>query len=706
MADWFSKTSVRFTAAILVLLLGFGVGLSVYLRAFSEDSYLTRKNELQHIVSLARNVIEPVLEEKKAGKLTIGQARVTATDILNHFVYSDDWGPNFVFLASYEGYILVEPFKPDAVGTYQMQRRDINGTAITQELLQTAKAGGGFVFYHEPRMEGAPPQKKLSYVTGIPELECYIGTGMYVDDIDRSINILMKRFLLLGSFILVIILGLQYYFLHPLLHCFFTLSNAFKEFGRYPASLPRITSQSSRKTTDTAKLIENFQTIINMLKEDRMALKERVTEIQRLAYFDPLTNLPNRASLAEWFQAELERAVTGESRGAIMFLDLNDFKRVNDLFGHSRGDQLLVQTGSRIETVLRDKGRIFRLGGDEFIIIIPGLNGEEAEKLAQEILRETACPYVFQGESFYVTGSLGIARYPEDGCDMDSLLSKVDTAMYYAKEAKMNGYSRFDSSMHEAMLQRIKLENSLAKALERNQLELFYQPQWDVALNKPVAIEALLRWNRSNKGRVFPGDFIPIAEESGLIIPIGRWVLLEACRFCAYLHSLGYDDIYVTVNLSARQAEQPNLVDSVRETLEEAGLEPRFLELEITESLFMNSLESCKDKFRQLRGMGIRLALDDFGTGYSSLTRLRLLPFDVLKIDKEFLREINAEQSEIIRTIIKLAHVLGMEVVVEGVETVEQAKFAADALSDRVQGYYFSQPLARENLLTYMARVY
>jgi diguanylate cyclase (GGDEF)-like protein len=700
-SNWFSKTSVRFIAALLVLILGFGMGISVYLQEFSDDSYLTRKNELQHIVSLAQNVIKPIIEDKRQGKITMGEARVRATEILNHFVYSDGSGLNFVFLASYEGYILVDPFKPDTVGTYQMQLRDTNGTAITQELLQTAKNGGGFVFYYEPRTADAPYQKKLSFVTGIPELECYIGTGMYVDDIEHSVNILLMRLLLLSFFILTVILGMQYYFLYPLLRCFSTMSSAFKEFDQDHVTLPWTTSQSSARVADTEQLVGKVQAVIKMLEKDRITLRERVAEVHRLAYFDPLTNLPNRAFLEEWFKVELEKAAEGNSQGGIMFLDLNDFKRVNDLFGHSSGDKLLMQTGTRISIVLPDKGRIFRLGGDEFIIVIPGIEGDEAEKIAQRILQEIACPYVFQEETFYVTGSLGIAMYPQDGSNMDSLFSKVDTAMYQAKAAKGSGYSWFDPSLHEAILHRIKLEGSLAKALERNQLELFYQPQLNPQ-GELVAIEALLRWNLPGEENISPIEFIPIAEGSGLIISIGRWVLLEACKFCVYLHSLGYRDIYVAVNMSTTQVEHPEFINTVREVLEEAGLSPSFLELEITESLFMNSLDLCKNKFRQLREMGIRLALDDFGTGYSSLTRLRALPFNVLKIDKEFLKEIGSEQSEIIRTIIKLAHALGMEVVVEGVETAEQAKFVVDALGDRIQGYYFSHPLPRDKLLIYL----
>lgn len=701
--DFLSKTTVRFIAALLVLILGFGVGISIYVWAFTEDSYLTRKNELRHIVLLAYNVIEPIIEEKRQEKITIGEARIRATEILNRFVYSDDSGPNFVFLASYEGYILVEPFKPDTVGTYQMQLRDINGTAITRELLQTAKAGGGFVFYHESRIADTPSQKKLSYVIGIPELECYIGTGMYVDDIDQSVNTVVMRLLLLGCFILVLILGMQYYFLYPLLRSFLTMSSAFKEFDQHHENLPRITTRSSAKVVDAEQLSNKVQAMMEMLQQDRIALRERVAEVHRLAYSDSLTNLPNRASLEEWFKVELEEAINGDSYGAIMFLDLNDFKRVNDLFGHSSGDKLLIQTGIRIDRVLPDKGKIFRLGGDEFIIVIPGIDGEEMERLTQIILNEIACPYVFEEETFYVTGSLGIAMYPQEGVDMDSLLGKVDTAMYHAKDNKGTGYSRFDSSMHETNMRRIKLERTLTTAMEKNQLELFYQPQIDVTLNKPVAIEALLRWNRPGKEYISPVEFIPIAEESGLIIPIGRWVLLEACKYCMYLHHLGYKEIYVTVNMSPKQVEHPDFIDSVRGVLAETGLSPQFLELEMTESLFMKSLDLCKNKFAELREMGLRLALDDFGTGYSSLTRLRALPFNVLKIDKEFLKEISGEKSEIIRTIIKLAHALEMEVVVEGVETVEQAKLVVDAQGDRIQGYYFSPPLPRDKLLMYLA---
>lgn len=705
----FSNVSVRFVASLLVLIVGFGAGISIYLRAFTEDSYLTRQRELQHIVSLAENAISPIVEERRQGRIAIGEARVRAAEVLNRFVYTDGSGPNFVFFASYEGYILVEPYKPDKVGTYQMQRRDLDGTAITQELRQTAQAGGGFVFYYESRTENAPTQKKLSYVVGIPELECYLGTGMYVDDIEASVNTLLKRLVLLSFFILAVILSMQYYFLYPLLHCFSTMSNVFQEFDQNHAALQNTTAVQHREGAgEPEQLIEKVQNMMEMLKTDRIALRERVAEVHRLAYSDPLTNLPNRAFLEEWFKAELEAAAAGHTYGAVMFLDLNDFKRVNDLFGHSSGDKLLMQTGARINQALPEKGRIFRLGGDEFIIVLPSVTGDEAEVFAEKILQETACPYVFQDETFYVTGSLGIAVYPQDGLDLDSLLSKVDTAMYNAKEGKKNGngYTRFAPSMHEAILHRIKLERSLAKALENHQLEIFYQPQFDIVRNKPVAIEALLRWNRPGEHPISPVEFIPIAEESGLIIPIGQWVLTEACKFCRHLHSLGYHEIYVTVNMSTKQVEQSDFISQIRKVLDQTGLSPQSLELEITESLFMNSLDLCKNKLSQIRSMGIRLALDDFGTGYSSLTRLRVLPFNVLKIDKAFLQEKSSEQEEIIRTIIKLAHVLGLEVVAEGVETVEQLNLVFAALGDRVQGYYFSRPLSSEVLIQFLDEFY
>lgn len=441
-SSWFSKVSIRFVAALLVLIVGFGVGILICFQAFTEDSYLIRKNELQHIVTLAKNAIEPIVEEKRQGLISSGEARLRVAEILNRFVYSDGVGPNFVFFASYEGYVLVDPFKPNTVGTYQMQRRDAEGNAITRELLQTAQAGGGFVFYSEARTEVGRDQKKLSFVTGIPELECYIGTGMYVDDIENSVNSLLIRILLLNGFVLAVSLGLQYHFLYPILHCFFTMACTLREFDCYRTNSSPVNSQLMVEETDLNQLIDNARAMMEALKVDRIALRERLAEVHRLAYCDALTNLPNRVSLRNWFMKEIEESTAEGSFGALMFLDLNNFKKVNDLFGHSSGDKLLMQIGMRIDGILPECGRVFRLGGDEFIIVIPGSDCEAAEIIAQNISQEIEYPYTFQEETFFVTGSLGIALYPQDGSDLDSLLSRADAAMYYAKEAKKNGYSR------------------------------------------------------------------------------------------------------------------------------------------------------------------------------------------------------------------------------------------------------------------------
>ncbi|WP_176215574.1 EAL domain-containing protein [Sporomusa malonica] len=797
------------------------------MNTFTNDMYEIRKTELQHIVSLAQNAIKPILARKHLGEISLGDARLQAAEIINRFIYFDEMGPNYVFLASYEGYTLVNPLEPDTVGTYEMQRQDLDGLMITKELLQTAKSGGGFVLYYESRTPGEIPQKKLSFVIGLPEIECYLGTGMYVGDIDRTYNALLEKLLFSGIIILVIIGFLQYYFMRPLLYGFNTLLRAFGDFRANPKSQPIISRQSYANGTEADVLINSFLELTNELlihrkniekseekfrlaaqsandviwdwdadkretswsdkmrdilghypdgknahfeiiedwihaddrQRRRLALLEHFTEksefylceyriiipftserrwllakgksvqnsegvlvrivgtltditepklrdeqIYHLAYYDSLTNLPNRSYLTERLSAELEASAMGDVAGALMFLDLNEFKRVNDLFGHSRGDQLLVHVANRLGSVLGDRGLLLRLGGDEFVILAPNLSGAAAEALAQEIVNESTYPYSYQDETFFVSVSIGIALYPEDGCDPDTLLVKADTAMYHVKESPSKGYSRFHPSMQEVALKKIRLENLLSKAIDRNELEVYYQPQIDLVSNRPVSIEALLRWQRPGKGHTQPADFIPIAEESGLIIPIGAWVLIQACNFCRHLHSLGLEDIYVTVNISTKQVEQPNFIRTVEDILAETGLHPHQLELEITESLFMNSFDACIQKFNQLKAMGLRLALDDFGTGYSSLTYLRHLPIDTLKMDKDFLQELHTENFSIVEAIIRLAHILNIKVVAEGVEVPEHVSFLCNVLCDRAQGYLFCKPVSEQEVIDFLSQ--
>lgn len=430
--------------------------------------------------------------------------------------------------------------------------------------------------------------------------------------------------------------------------------------------------------------------------------KRRDEEIRRLAYFDQLTKLPNRASFVNRLKLEMEPSEQRPAGGAIMFIGLNDFKRVNGLFGHSSGDELLIKTAAEIKEVLGERGTVFRLGGDEFIILAPGLDQEHVGELAQQLVQELIVHYTYQDQTFIVSGSIGVALYPQDGTDAEELLSKADTAMYHAKGAHKAGYSLFHPSMHELAIKNLKLESLLSKAIERNELQLHYQPQVDLTTNRPVCVEALLRWNCHGIGMVSPVEFIPIAEKSGLILPIGDWVLAEACKLCKTLQAQAIDHIYVTVNISPRQVEQPDFVDKVQRILEENQLDPGLLELEITESLLMTNIDGCQKKIETLRKMGIRLALDDFGTGYSSLTRLRRLPFDVLKVDKEFIRAVNGEDTIIVETIVSLSHTLGMQVVAEGVEEKIQAEFLKRMNCDRVQGFYFSRPLSEENLQVYL----
>ncbi|MEP7175064.1 MAG: EAL domain-containing protein [Gemmatimonadales bacterium] len=441
-------------------------------------------------------------------------------------------------------------------------------------------------------------------------------------------------------------------------------------------------------------------------------------QVKSLAYFDSLTGLPNRLSYKERLAHALDRARRSGRRVAAFFIDLDHFSRINDTLGHEAGDQLLQQVALRLRACCRDREDevgaaqdalrpdVARLGGDEFTMLMPGLeHPEDAGKLARRILSSLAHPIRVAEQEIFINASIGIAIYPDDGEDIEALLMHADTAMYKAKEQGGNSYQAYSRAMNASALQRLTLENALRRALERSEFELHYQPIVDGRAGHVLGAEALVRWRHPDLGLLLPSEFIALAEENGLIVPLGEWVLHQACAQNRAWQMAGLLPIRVVVNLSSRQLRR-SLPETIARTLRNTGLDARFLGLELTESLLVKHQKEDTDTLHALRAMGLHLAVDDFGTGYSSFSYLKHLPLDTLKIDRSFVREIatSPDDAAITTAIIAMAHALGLKVVGEGIETAAQRDVLSAQGCDAMQGYLFSRPVPAADLAPLLAR--
>jgi diguanylate cyclase (GGDEF)-like protein/PAS domain S-box-containing protein len=427
---------------------------------------------------------------------------------------------------------------------------------------------------------------------------------------------------------------------------------------------------------------------------DMSVIKRQEDELKYQARHDALTSLPNRV----FFQYRLQDSLTYSRRHdemlAILFLDLDNFKHINDSMGHTTGDSLLQEISQRLLSCIADAGVVSRLGGDEFGVLLENVGNEEnAVKTAGRIHEAMAQPFHFKTHDFFLTVSIGITFFPNDGNDAETLLKNGDMAMFRAKESGGNSYQIFTSAMDKEVARRLSLEANLRRAIEQEELRVYYQPKVDLKSGRIVSMEALVRW-QSEDGIVSPAEFIPLAEKTGLIIPLGKWVLHTAAAQTRKWRDEGYD-LRVAVNLSPRQFQEENLLEMIREILEDTGLPPQGLELEITEGVVMANEENAIDIMSKMAGMGLFLAMDDFGTGYSSLYYLKQFPINTLKIDKSFVDNIPTDDENVAITsaIISMAKSLGLEVVAEGVETEEQLLFLKEQGCDEMQGYYFSPPV-------------
>ncbi len=446
--------------------------------------------------------------------------------------------------------------------------------------------------------------------------------------------------------------------------------------------------------------------------------KQDELRIRHMAYYDTLTGLPNRTYYKKLLSRSLEHARRHNRIMATMIIDLDSFKRINDTLGHAVGDSLLQSVAKRLRFALRssdcvarfrsDLGNtISRLGGDEFIILLNEMaRVQDAAMVADRLLNELAAPFFLEGNEVVVTASIGIAVFPADGDDADTLFKNADLAMYHAKSLGKNKYQYYTESMNESARERLTVENDLRRALARNELVLHFQPQVSLDTLEIIGLEALIRWQHPQRGLVPPLDFIPIAEQSELIHLIGQWVLRTACRQIREIHATGYPRLRVAVNLSNRQFSRDDLVEHITSTLATTGLDGRFLEIELTESAVMQDPQKAVCVLQQLRELGIRIAVDDFGTGCSSFEWLKILPLDCLKVDRNFITGITRrrEDAKILEAILAMAESLGLEVIAEGVETTDQLALLRRLYCRGVQGFLFSRPLAAADILEFLQR--
>jgi len=468
---------------------------------------------------------------------------------------------------------------------------------------------------------------------------------------------------------------------------------------------------TERSVHEEAEVIfDKNRTAVRMLgaTQDISDRKEVEGQIRLLAYYDGLTLLPNRRLFMEKLDLALENARRREGSLAVLFLDLDRFKQINDTLGHSAGDRLLQGVAERLRKCLRSSDAVARgeamnltddvarLGGDEFIVSITNIaRGEDAARVARRIQEALEQPFKLDENEVFITASIGISLFPQDGDDLESLLKNADSAMYHAKDAGRSNYQFYSKSMNAAALQKLTLENKLRRALERGEFQLYFQPQIDVRSWSIIGAEALIRWRHPDLGLVPPAEFIGLAEETGLILPIGEWVLHTACAQAKAWQDAGHAPLVMAVNISGRQFRGKNVAQTVGQAIGACALDPRRIELEITESVLMHSVDETVNTLKTLRAMGPRIAVDDFGTGYSSLSYLRRFPIDTLKLDQSFIQDSVKDRgtAAIVAGVIDMAHGLGLEVIAEGVETAEQRTLLFQDGCHIMQGYLFGRPV-------------
>jgi len=430
-------------------------------------------------------------------------------------------------------------------------------------------------------------------------------------------------------------------------------------------------------------------------------MKRSQDSMERLAFYDTLTNLANRRLYNDRLQKAINNSQRHKTWAALMYLDLDQFKRVNDTLGHDAGDSLLKHVASRLQQCVREQDTVSRPGGDEFTIILDGITTvSEASRVAENILEELRKPISIAGQQLVVTTSIGISLLPQDSLDAQTLMRNADMAMYKAKERGRNNYQFFTSDMNDNAVNRLKIETELRSALDNDEFELYYQPKVRLVDHALIGVECLIRWNHPQRGLLGPVEFISIAEESGVIVNIGSWVIEQACIAGKILQNESNLPFQIALNMSPRQFRDPTLISTVRRCLRESNLPPELMELEITETMLMHDIKAASLTVQHLFDLGVQLAIDDFGTGYSSLNYLKRFPINTIKVDRSFVMDIPSSEDDMAITsaVIAMAHRLKMSVVAEGVETVKQLKFLKEQNCEYAQGYLFGKPMTLDSI--------
>ncbi|WP_303968510.1 bifunctional diguanylate cyclase/phosphodiesterase [Sporosarcina ureae] len=425
--------------------------------------------------------------------------------------------------------------------------------------------------------------------------------------------------------------------------------------------------------------------------------KEAERLVEHMAFHDHLTGLPNRRLLKQTVEDLIETRLHNRESFALLYMDLDRFKNINDSMGHYIGDQLLKAVGTRLQTLVRQNDLVGRLSGDEFLILCSSTTKQGAQMVAQRIVNEVSKSFLIENLEIFIAPSIGISMFPEDGAQYDTLLRNADSAMYLAKQSGKSTYQFFTEELYKDLMERTLIEMELRQVLHKKELSLHYQPQFEFDTGNMIGVEALVRWQHPSRGTISPGQFIPIAEETGMILPIGLWVLETACKQAKEWQDLGYTSLLMSVNVSLRQFKSISFVADVKDTLHKTGLQARYLNIEITESM-TSDVDYCQNILQELRDIGIKISIDDFGTGYSSLSYLSRFPLTHLKIDQSFVRELSTN-SLIVKAIIDLAKNLHLRVIAEGVETYEQAEFLKTLNCDEAQGFLYSRPVPPDELL-------
>ncbi len=741
---------------------------------FSQLMQEQRKNSVSKMAQLAHHSIRPILDEMHTGNLDRDAARLKIVDLVRNMTYEDEYGDNYIFMSAYDGTMLVQPFEPQKEGSDQWDLQDAYGKYIIQDLIQAAKKkpGGSFVSYHYYLPKEDRIEEKLSYVIGIPEINAYIGTGMYIESsyqsLQNALRIQNYGFLATSFFIL----GFAIFYISTLIRTNQYLSREIME-REYAESKIRtvfdsihdavmihdrngkmihanksaailygipenkITDYSIQEFSYDAQLAEeklgqtaylenasvvfewkcrrpldgttfdgevalrkskwSGENVIVAVVRDISDRRKHEEEIRHLAYYDYLTSLHNRVFIMNELKQELEQGSTRGNQGAILFIDLDNFKKINDTFGHFYGDEVLVALADQLREMISGEVLPARIGGDEFVVLCYGADLTETVKIADQVLTIFRNPIMLHDNTIHLTCSMGIALYPKDGNTVEDIFKNADLALYSAKDQGKDNFVFYEEKLSAELQYKNEMEEQLRQGYYNEELVLHYQPIYDVAQQKVVGHEALIRWISPRYGMVMPNQIIPFAEEVGLIDKIGNWVIDSAFAFAKSVQDQG---AFITCNVSPAQLTQGDFVENVLKKFELYQLREGSVALEITESCLIESFDLVARKLSLLREKGIRIYLDDFGTGYSSLNYLKNLPVDYIKIDKSFIDEIanSGMDSKILKTIILLAHEIGIMTVAEGVETRDQLEFLEKCGCDLIQGYLISRPRPAEEI--------